>query len=448
MRIIAHYYADIIEVQEICRDPAFLAESNDFSFDITEQRLVSSQLNKSSDIPTTTNEAVSIPPEISKRIDAIEKSAMTKSSKEQMKRYSNKFISFLSDKGFSTGLTNISPDELSQLLRYFYSELKTANKTLYSPATLVCIRAALHRYFTSELSLKVNIMEDREFIGPNNVLKGMMKQFMEQGGGTKQFEAIEENDLLKIRVYFDRSSPTKLQEEVYFTIEYFLGTRGREWLRYLRKESICIKEDSKGKESIDVCNIHNIQKNVQPDLKKSKRENVKKARIYSTEDKNRCPVEAIKMLLSKLPPESEFLFYKANTHFQKTGVWYNLKQPLGVNTVSKFMSRISANAQLSKTYTPHCIRPTVVTTMWNSGFSVQDIQNVTGHKKEDSVKRYLKRVGDGKKEEYSRVLSQSFNHSVVAREDEVATNNKIRKFDDGQGVFNKCQFNNCTINIH
>ena len=290
-------------------------------------------------------------------------------------------------------------------------------------------------------------MEDKEFIGANQVLKGMIKQFMEQGGDKNQFEAIEENDLQKMRVYFDRSTPSKLQEEVYFTIEYFLGTRGREWLRYLRKNSIIIKEDSKGKEYIEVSNIHNIQKNVQPDFQQSRRENIKQARIYSCPDKNQCPVEGIKLLLSKLSPESEFLFYKANQNFHKTGVWYNLKQPLGVNTVSTFMKKISVNAHLSKTYTSHCIRPTVVTKMWNAGCNLQDIQVVTGHKREDSVKRYLKRVDDVKKEEYSRVLSNCFNESILSNETTNLTNKK-RKFEDMPKFFDNCQFNNCTFHIN
>ena len=53
--------------------------------------------------------------------------------------------------------------------------------------------------------------------------------------------------------------------------------------------------------------------------------------------------------------------------------------------------KISVNAHLSKTYTSHCIRPTVVTKMWNAGCNLQDIQVVTGHKREDSVKRFERR---------------------------------------------------------
>lgn len=109
-----------------------------------------------------------------------------------------------------------------------------------------------------ELSMKMNMMEDKEFIGANQMLKGI-KQLMEQRGETDQFEAIEANDLQKMRLHFDRSTPSKLQE-VYFSIEYYFSTREREWLRYFREISVIINEYSKGKKYIEVSNIHNIQK--------------------------------------------------------------------------------------------------------------------------------------------------------------------------------------------
>ena len=87
-----------------------------------------------------------------------------------MQSYNKKFMSFLSSKGFSTDLKNFDANELSQTLRYFYSDFKTDKRKLYAPATLVCIRAALHRFFNSpDLSLKVNIMEDMEIIGANQL---------------------------------------------------------------------------------------------------------------------------------------------------------------------------------------------------------------------------------------------------------------------------------------
>ena len=80
---------------------------------------------------------------------------------------------------------------------------------------------------------------------------------------------------------------------------------------------------------------------------------------------------------------------------------------MGKNTVGALMKRISISACLSKPYTSHCIRPTVVTTMFNCSLAVNDIQCVTGpgHKNKDSVKRNLGAVSDKKTKEYSDALN-------------------------------------------
>lgn len=76
---------------------------------------------------------------------------------------------------------------------------------------------------------------------------------------------------------------------------------------------------------------------------------------------------------------------------------YSPKQVMGIHTIGNLMKRISANAKLSRSYTLHCKRSTVVSILFNEGFAAQDIQCVVGHKREDSVKRYMRRVCDVKK---------------------------------------------------
>ena len=41
----------------------------------------------------------------------------------------------------------------------------------------------------------------------NRILKAVSKKYLEAGGSAKHFEAIEERDLKKLRIYFDKSSP-------------------------------------------------------------------------------------------------------------------------------------------------------------------------------------------------------------------------------------------------
>lgn len=81
---------------------------------------------------------------------------------------------------------------------------------------------------------------------------------------------------------------------------------------------------------------------------------------------------------------------------------------MGVHTIGNLMKKMSSSANLSKPYTAHCIRSTVVTNLFNKGLSTQDIQCVTGHKNENSVKKYIRRVGDDKKQKFSLALNSSF----------------------------------------
>ena len=137
----------------------------------------------------------------------------------------------------------------------------------------------------------------------------MSKKYAEAGGSVKHFEAIEEADLKKLRIYFDRSSPEKLQEEVYFILEYYLGLRGREWIKYLERESIQFLKDSDGNEFIEVQNINMIQKNQQPAVGSSCRTKYEKqGRIYASPRILSCPVEAIRLLTQNCLLKRNYFF--------------------------------------------------------------------------------------------------------------------------------------------
>ena len=59
---------------------------------------------------------------------------------------------------------------------------------------------------------------------------------------------------------------------------------------------------------------------------------------------------------------------------------------MGVNTIGLFMKKISNRLELSKSYTNHSIRATVVTTLADNGIEARQIMNVTGHKCESSLR--------------------------------------------------------------
>ena len=52
------------------------------------------------------------------------------------------------------------------------------------------------------------------------------KRFVSEGGSG--YPEIEQSDMKKLNEYFNRSDPVRLQDEVFFSLCYFFGFRGRE----------------------------------------------------------------------------------------------------------------------------------------------------------------------------------------------------------------------------
>ena len=87
------------------------------------------------------------------------------------------------------------------------SEVRTEDGNYYSSASLNCIRASLFRFsIRLPLCLKVYIIHDKYFLNSNEILKAISKKYLEAGGPGKHFETVEESDLKKLRMYFNRSS--------------------------------------------------------------------------------------------------------------------------------------------------------------------------------------------------------------------------------------------------
>ena len=98
----------------------------------------------------------------------------------------------------------------------------------------------------------------------------------------------------------------------------------------MHRKCITFGTDSKGNEYIEAKDLNIIQKNKQPSVSHCNRnEQEKQVRIYATHDSRLCPVEAIKLLLEKLPPNTTSLFYKSKTEWQKETYWFNEALPMG-----------------------------------------------------------------------------------------------------------------------
>ena len=82
--------------------------------------------------------------------------------------------------------------------------------------------------------------------------------------------------------------------------------------------------------------------------------------MYAQPNDLLCPIASFRKYISKLNLKCEAFFQRAKPKFSETDtVWYENK-PLGVNTIGNLMKEISLEGKLSKMYTNHCLRATVL----------------------------------------------------------------------------------------
>ena len=107
--------------------------------------------------------------------------------------------------------------------------------------------------------------------------------------------------------------------------------------------------------------------------------------------------------LSKRNKECPALFQKAHDNYFKDGVWYK-NSAVGKNVLNGMMKKMSEIGNLSKVYTNHCIRRTVVSSLDDFGFQDKDIMTVTGHKYAASLGPYLGQPSLKRKQQMSMCL--------------------------------------------
>jgi hypothetical protein len=196
--------------------------------------------------------------------------------------------------------------------------------------------------------------------------------------------------------------------------------------------------------------------------------------MYEEFSKDQCPYTSLEKYIKSLPSSTkdDTIFPKA----VKSG--WSQHAVVGKDTLGNLMPNLSKNANLSRRYTNHSIRVTVVNILKDSGFNDADICSITGHKNQLSVQKYvrgtetrllsaseaLSRAGEPKEyenekrsesplivgsEEMSLVASSTSNQLCEAKSQSEAGNTFLMQVDGYQskkpklvfsGVFNNCTF--------
>ena len=319
----------------------------------------------------------------------LEDEAKSKSTEKQTTHYIKMLTKFLQENKLMTNLTDMPKRYLESYLRLFFTRIRKANGDHYSVASLCGMRAAFHRHFQEIRHME--LIGNPDFCNLEKTYKASLAASLKDreksiSGGGSGYPPIEPVDMEKLRAYFTRSDPQKLQDEILFLLVYHFGFRGREWLRSLERSSVVISVNNDEK-IVDLLRTTK-EKNVKVGNEKS----VKQIIMAEIPDNSSiCPVAAMELYLSKiskLPGNALFPKHKIKWTQEE---WYCKAENLGKNSLNDFMKNISKRARLSKLYTNHSIRPTVVTTLKRQGFSDEACMAVTGHKTKENVARYDKR---------------------------------------------------------
>ena len=316
------------------------------------------------------------------------------------------FSDWLKENKLPQSFEDKSKEDMAELLRKFYGTVLSRNGKEYSKSGMINIRSGLNRHLVNPPHKKtIDIMQDKIFLQCNKVFTGRLRDNKEKGLDISQpREAIEKDDVEKLfQTYFlpgIKSGDTEvLLHKTLFDILYYTGRRGKEGLRHLTKSSFKIKTASDGVEYIQMTFNEKTKKN-QGDATSAAVNALHNDRnIISAQDTELCPVKSFKQYKALLNPETEAFFQYPSDDKRKFTAKVVGKNPLG-----NMMTEISKKAKLSRVYTNHAVRKTTATAMKRSGFSLEEIANVTKHKNIECLKHYLAAPTHAEKEKYSNAL--------------------------------------------
>ena len=122
------------------------------------------------------------------------------------------------------------------------------------------------------------------------------------------------------------------------------------------------------------------------------------------------PVSTFDLYRSKLNPKVDYKWQRPKINIINPELeWYDAAPmyPIGRDPLNEHMKNLSIKAELSKIYTNHCIRATVITKLNEKGFEARDIMATTGHKSESSIRSYATKCPEKKRREVSDALAST-----------------------------------------
>ena len=198
-------------------------------------------------------------------------------------------------------------------------------------------------------------------------------------------------DLRKLQLDPDYS-PESLQNKVQWDLRFYFARRANENIDQFTKGTFKLNRHA-------ATNLKYITKCYDEQTKnhQSDETDVISACMMEIPGSKYCPVSSFQKYLSHLSPFIQDLWQypKDRDVMAQSEVWYYNKK-IGSNPLSAFMSTMSHDAELSRSYTNHSIRVTATTYLGREDFSSKQIMAITGHRSLNSLSIYQKVSTDKK----------------------------------------------------
>ena len=288
-------------------------------------------------------------------------------------------------------VVEMSASELNSTMSTCFVTIKKSNGEDYEPCSLTSLHRSIDRHL-KETGSKFRILVDREFEESRQALEAKRKNLRKHGKGLKRNAAQPltegEEDLLWESGELGGSNPVTLLHTIWFLCTMHFGWRGVDEHRRVcyGDFELCIDDDS----------VEYVELKIERGTKtrtgcEGQKERAFNPRMYATGGE-KCPIALFKKYISLRPPrtqkpDSPFYLLPANT--STPSIWYK-HQPVGVNTLSKFMKVMTDSAGISGNKTNHSAWKTMITKLVQNDVNPLHVAQLTGHKCLKSLDSYSK----------------------------------------------------------
>ena len=299
---------------------------------------------------------------------------------------------------------SITKETLPELLRGFYAGCCKDDGEEHTLVTVRSLRYGLSWHFKALYG--VDICKDPEFNTCNSTFVSKLRDLKRIGKDEIHHkQIISYADLLKLKQYLNIDTPQGLLDFVWFNIMFYFGRRAVEGLRELREDFFEVEYEEETNKPLWVrMKVNQFSKNHNGETADD--EDEVDPKMIFTGDKH-CPVTAFIKYCDKRNKKHDAFFQYPKINWKNSKVWYYAK-PIGERALSEKMKLLSEKAKLSKKYTNHCIRATMITILGRSGFSTNEIKSVTKHKAASSLESYFRDMDTEGKMEANQVLASAF----------------------------------------